>query len=111
MQREDALTTYQDNVLISGSGIPQICDFGISRILAASETHSSKSSGNLRGSTRWMAIELLKITDSGPHPKHTLETDVWAFGMTIHVRMLHSICSVSDMSSGTPYARSTLRKY
>lgn len=73
-----------DNVLISNTGLPLICDFGISRILAA--THSlDTTSGQLRGSSRWMAIELLSIGDSSP--VHTFESDVWAFGMTVHVRM------------------------
>ena len=76
----------QDNVLISNSGVPQICDFGMSRMLAASGSLGSSTSGHLRGSARWMAIELLRGNESSPQPVHTLETDVWAFGMTIHVR-------------------------
>ena len=74
-----------DNVLISKSGVPRICDFGISRMLAASQTLNSSTGGHIRGSVRWMAIELFVISD--PAPVHTFKTDIWAFGMTVHVRL------------------------
>lgn len=73
---------------MSNSGIPQICDFGMSRMLAGSGTIGSTTSGHLRGSARWMAIELLQMNDSSPNPVHTFESDIWAFGMTVHVRMV-----------------------
>ena len=45
------------------------------------------TSTDVRGSTRWMAIELwpsaLRAEDSGG--KHTKQTDVWAFGMVVYV--------------------------
>lgn len=72
-----------DNVLISKTGEPRICDFGISRVLVASQTLASSTDGSLRGSVRWMAIELFMI--NGPPPVHTTYTDIWAFGMTVHV--------------------------
>ena len=74
-----------DNVLISNTGLPLICDFGISRMLAASQSMDTTTSGQLRGSSRWMAIELFDVGDSSPI--HTFQSDVWAFGMTVHVRM------------------------
>lgn len=72
-----------DNILISNDGAPRICDFGISRMLAVSQTLNSSTTGHTRGSVRWMAIELLNIDDQTP--AHTIETDIWAFGMTVHV--------------------------
>ena len=34
-----------------------------------------------------MAIELLEFSESQPQPKHTIKSDVWAFGMTIYVSL------------------------
>ena len=71
-------------MLISPSFEPMICDFGISRMLASSLVLSSSTQhGNLGGSVRWMATELLEPNSEPKH--HTMETDVWAFGMTILV--------------------------
>lgn len=102
----------QDNVLISNDGIPRICDFGMSRMLAASRTLGSATSGHLKGSARWLAIELLQMSDSGSQPVHTLETDVWAFGMTIHVctpnLSAHAFvlnCLQELLTKEVPYAR------
>lgn len=73
----------QDNVLVDAGGIPRICDFGISRIMTASNS-GSKSHG-VRGSLRWMSVELFDF--SYEYKDHTKESDVWAFGMTICVRI------------------------
>ncbi|KAL5525890.1 hypothetical protein ACEPAG_7228 [Sanghuangporus baumii] len=77
-----------DNVLIGGDWQPLMCDFGISRMLDSSQSCfvSTTHSGDPRGSTRWMAIELHK-PDEGVVPKHSKETDVWAFGMTLYEMM------------------------
>ena len=40
---------------------------------------------NLKGSTRWMAKELLKIVEDMPPKAHSKESDVWAYGMTLYV--------------------------
>ncbi|KAI5119139.1 hypothetical protein M0805_005218 [Coniferiporia weirii] len=74
-----------DNVLIGRSGQPLICDFGISRIVTPSQTVtvSSVYSGSIRGSIRWMSIELFGI-DSSNNPVHTKASDVWAYGMTVY---------------------------
>jgi len=50
---------------------------------------ATTSTASVRGSTRWMAIELLDVNlegaPSGTKPaEHTKETDVWAYGMVIY---------------------------
>ena len=79
--------------MISESGRPLICDFGISSVVASSTSlgiTSSHSSG-AKGSLRWMAIELLIMTEAEDSPvSHSKETDVWAFGMTAYVCILFS---------------------
>lgn len=76
---------FQDNVLVGDSGEPLICDFGISRMLNSSLSITGSSTGALRGSARWMAPELFDIMVG--NACHTKETDVWAFGMTVFVRL------------------------
>lgn len=63
-----------------------ICDFGISRMLDSSQTFfvSTTHNGVVKGSTRWMAIEL-HLPPDGTDPKHSKESDIWAYGMTLHV--------------------------
>ncbi|KAL5504025.1 hypothetical protein ACEPAH_8098 [Sanghuangporus vaninii] len=74
-----------DNVLVSTSGDPLICDFGISRVLTSSESDfvSTTHDGRPRGTARWMAIEL-HVPEDGVEPRHSKESDVWAFGMTLY---------------------------
>ncbi|KAL5483167.1 hypothetical protein ACEPAI_8396 [Sanghuangporus weigelae] len=68
-----------DNVLVSASGNALICDFGCSRMVAASRSLANLSSG-IRGTSRYLAFELV-----APVPScHTQKTDVWAFGMTVY---------------------------
>ncbi|KAL5532021.1 hypothetical protein ACEPAF_5585 [Sanghuangporus sanghuang] len=68
-----------DNVLVSASGNALICDFGCSRMVAASWSLANLSSG-IRGTSRYLAYELV-----APVPScHTQKTDVWAFGMTVY---------------------------
>ena len=96
-----------NNVLISSAGVPRICDFGISRMLASSQIFDVTTSGRLKGTTRWMAKELIEIGD--PPPTHTFQTDVWAFGMTVHVRtalISSSFCLTAF--EGTTYERATI---
>ncbi|TDL15431.1 kinase-like protein, partial [Rickenella mellea] len=83
-----------DNVLISPSGAPLLTDFGISRTLIV--THTVTTLGELTGSVRWMAYELIAphcqlqntadattITEIQPAIP-SKETDVWAFGMVVY---------------------------
>ena len=62
---------------------PLLADFGISHLMA--NTTSTTTAG-VGGSVRWMAVELLNpmanAIDAG---KHTMYSDVWAYGMVLHV--------------------------
>jgi hypothetical protein len=85
------LECLQDNVLISSTGVPMLSDFGVSRVIAASNITTGTSAGC---STRWMAYELFPPLDEVPQLDGTSyrrpvtaneKTDVWAFGMTVYV--------------------------
>lgn len=56
-----------------------LCDFGVSRMILSSESLTT-TSGGMKGSLRWMAPELLDGA------KHSIDSDIWAFGMVIYVR-------------------------
>lgn len=79
-------------MLVNNNGKPVLTDFGISRVLGESGTLGGTTS--LKGSTRWMAAELMNLSPSTTGPingdgnnnqLHTKETDIWAFGMVIYV--------------------------
>ena len=75
----------KDNVLVTRSGVARICDFGISRMIAASQPFGETNTNTgIRGSVRWMSPELLFDGQA----EHSMESDVWAFGMTIYVSPL-----------------------
>ena len=71
---------------MSSAGDALICDFGSSRMIAASRSLANLSSG-LKGTPRYLAYELLVAPESsdGRLSGHTMKSDVWAFGMTIYV--------------------------
>ena len=76
---------------MSPDGDPLLADFGVSRMLAATLTLDKSTSSSVKGSSRWMAIELLAPcieepdeTDGVPSLQ-TKESDVWALGMTFYV--------------------------
>ncbi|KAG8901620.1 hypothetical protein FRC00_005928 [Tulasnella sp. 408] len=73
------LIGYHANVLINASLDAVLCDFGVSSFIresgAASGLTTSKS---IKGSLLYMAPEL-NLEDE---PKHTLQSDVWAWGCT-----------------------------
>ncbi len=39
----------------------------------------------MRGSSRWLAEELLRFSEGTEGSRHTMESDVWAFRMTVYV--------------------------
>ena len=56
----------------------------MSRMVVASQSSLwQTTSGSLKGTIPWLAIEFLK--PGKLQYRHTKETDVWAFGMTIFV--------------------------
>ena len=61
-----------------------LTDFGIARINSDGDDVCEEGMGSLR----WMAPELL-MPEGGSFACHTTATDVWAFGMTIYVRLFH----------------------
>ena len=91
-----------------------LCDFGVSLMILSSQTLTS-TTGGVKGSLRWMAPELLTGAT-----KHTAETDVWAFGMTIYVstptyiqryRETHFLFINRLPPTGISSKRVSLRKY
>ncbi|KAL5492783.1 hypothetical protein ACEPAI_4231 [Sanghuangporus weigelae] len=76
-----------DNVLVSRFGEPCICDFGISRMIAASQSFGETSAHRVKGTVRWMARELLE----DPQAVHSKESDIWAFGMTIYELLTNQV--------------------
>jgi len=73
-----------DNIMVSESGEPLLADFGISRIMSV--TSSMNASTNIKGSSRWMAIELWlsSLNEGNEIGGHTKESDVWAYGMVLY---------------------------
>ena len=69
---------HQDNIMIDMYYEPKIADFGLSKLLDE-VTSTLTLTQNQFGSVRWSAPELIL------QPGATLESDVWAFGMTILV--------------------------
>ncbi|TDL15426.1 kinase-like protein, partial [Rickenella mellea] len=70
-----------DNVLISPSGAPLLCNFETCRLIS---THSLIMFGELLGSVPWMAYELLAPQINVGTIFETKLTDIWAFGMVVN---------------------------
>ncbi|KZV95671.1 WD40 repeat-like protein [Exidia glandulosa HHB12029] len=66
--------TSKDNILISDRGVPLLCDFGQSRIIA--EFSESTTQTGPIGTWRWMAPELCLVEGA----RHSYESDIWACG-------------------------------
>ncbi|KAG8946952.1 hypothetical protein FRC04_011247 [Tulasnella sp. 424] len=68
------------NVLVTEDVRAILCDFGLAEVLESADDGPSglTTSRAIRGSTRYMAPELILATDG--IPRRTLESDVWAWG-------------------------------
>ena len=77
---------FQDNILVSNTGAPLIADFGSAHLAQMAGLVSATA--NHCGTTRYMAIELIRGDESLP----TKSSDVWAFGMLIYVRKVPTLC-------------------
>ena len=71
----------KDNILISNKGKAIVSDFGLSRTLTCSKFSSTLTAGNYA----WVAPELFEYTNLDEKFEHTIESDIWACGMTILV--------------------------
>ena len=72
-------------MLISNTGDALICDFGLSRMIAASRSFAVLKT-EIKGTAQYLAYELIYDSKS----KHTAKTDVWAFGMTVFVSVFYT---------------------
>ncbi|KLO18203.1 kinase-like protein [Schizopora paradoxa] len=72
-----------NNILVSHDGRPLISDFGLS-ISDASTSLAATTNHGEKGTARWMAKELhWNPSAVSFDPRHTANTDIWAFGMVI----------------------------
>ncbi|KIO05064.1 hypothetical protein M404DRAFT_141883 [Pisolithus tinctorius Marx 270] len=76
-----------EHVLIASNGRAVLTDFGLSILPNSS---FSTTVDLLGGSLRWMAPELIDTLGT-QDPSFTVETDVWAFGITTLVRQVLSL--------------------
>lgn len=76
---------------MSELGRPLICDFGVSRMITLTQSLNGKDSHgrntSVKGTIRWMSPELLHPPNE-QDPFHTESSDIWAFAMTVYVRIL-----------------------
>ena len=73
---------------MSDEGWPKICGFEIIGAIAGGGTITGEAS--LKGTLRWTPVELIgnsehDIKGNKRHRVHTRESNVWSFGMTVHV--------------------------
>jgi len=87
------------NVLISSSGQPLLADFGLSYVVSSIASMSFGTLNRGGGTLRWMAPELLVDAEDAIIP--TIESDIWAYGMVIYVRL--SFVELSNVILTTTY--------
>jgi serine/threonine protein kinase len=82
----DQLVVHRDikgeNILIDGSGVAKLADFGCSKALADVANKSHEGCGTLVGSPYWMAPEVIRNEGYGT------KADIWSVGCTV-VEMLN----------------------
>lgn len=104
---------FQTNVVMSSTGVPMLTDFGQSRALYYTQSSLvSSAHDNLKGSSHWVAYELLGFLDT-PEAQVicTKPSDMWAFGMVVfvsafaHASLVLKSNFLQEIISGTlPYA-------
>ena len=73
----DLAHVLKDNILICSKGIPVVADLGLSKVLTSSTAFSAPST---MGNPAWTSPELQE-----DDAVHTIESDIWACGMTLLV--------------------------
>jgi len=83
------LTDYiKANILVDPKGSARLADFGLAIIIDESTVGSTAGGRELRGTTRWMAPEMLLpeeygFSDDWQRRLPSTGTDIYALGMTI----------------------------
>ena len=99
------LDCIKANVLIDSGRSARLADFGLAIIIEESTLGSTTGSGEIRGTTRWMAPEMLLPEEYGfcnnfQKRLPSTSTDIYALGMTVlEVSLWNSsrMLSVSDI--------------
>jgi len=73
------MVTLKGNILINDIGDANLCDYGLSRILEVSGFTTKTQSATWR----YVAPELFQLDEGKGDPRVTVETDSWAFAMTV----------------------------
>ena len=74
---------------------PRLADFGLSKLMTEPDVNGNTTTltSEFKGSLRWMSRERLGFSDHTDSMGVTYESDIWAFGMTVLVRViLHRSC-------------------
>ena len=97
------LQNEQSNVLVHGNGRACIADFGLSTLLTRLGGSTFATTHQAKGTTRWMAPELLDLDDSKTAP--AMQSDVYSFGS-----IMLQVCDAGDTSVIIAYGLLELRK-
>lgn len=77
----------QENILLDASCRAKICGFSSARIIKTSSTPDDKPKFIREDQSR--ALFVISQEVDSMVVRHSKETDVWAFGMTVYVRTAH----------------------
>ena len=82
----------QSNILIDDQGRGILSDFGLARALGKTDKSGLTTSSIISGSLKWLSPELFPRVDgeqanSQTEIQRTKASDVWAFGMVVHVSL------------------------
>jgi len=70
------------NILVDDVGSVRLADFGLNSITTDDNSFNASSINNERGTTRWMAPEILNVDDD-ESARPTRESDIYAFAMVV----------------------------